>query len=150
MDFQVLFDKSKSSFDEFLQKLKPEEKSEILKWLTGAEAIRSDTTLIDGQKRSKISDLNTNQIILKFFKALLDQIAEKSSISKLLVESAAGGGVALLAARYVKPVSVALVGVQLALPYILTADKFGELLNYLKTRLETESVKNDPTLASDF
>lgn len=146
MDFQTFLAKSKTSLDAFLVNIKPEEKSEILQWLTKAEDIRNDSTLTEGQKRSKIGQLNTNQVILKFFKSVLDQIAEKSSISKLIVEGAAGGATALLAARYVKAVSVALIGVQLALPYLLTAEKFGELLNYLKARLQSEPIRTETSL----
>lgn len=122
-------------FQNFFKSLKPEEKSEIIDWINKAESIREDQNLSAGQKRSKMSDLPTSQVVLQFFQLFLNHLSGDSHLVRLLLKGASGGVSAFMAARYVKAVSLALVGVQLGLPFVLTSEKFGGLLEYLKARL---------------
>lgn len=142
MDFQNLFEKSKLSFDDFLTTLKPEEKSEIVAWLTRAEQIRHDANLSAGQKRSQMNELPTSQVVLKFFQLVLNRLAGDSQLARLVLKGATGGASLFLTKRYIKAVSLALVGVQLGLPFVLTSEKFGGLIEYLKARLMNESNLN--------
>lgn len=129
-------------FQNFFKSLKPEEKSEIIDWLNKAENIRNDQTLSAGQKRSKMSDLPTSQVVLQFFQLVLNHLSGDSHIARLILKGATGGASAFVAARYVKVVSLALVGVQLGLPFVLTSEKFGGLLEFLKARLIDEAIVN--------
>lgn len=134
VDFAELKIKSVESLRATFQSIDEQTKTEVHHWLGEIRRIKTDETLSQSEKESKISMVPTSETILNFLSSLLNVLTNKFPVPKSLLKIGIAGAAVAAMARY-RFGAVALMVLGSAMPKFIMTSKFDEFSAFLEREL---------------